>query len=84
MFLVIDFNFTDDVKAGIKTAIQNFKATTESMDLSFILYDKMGKNFLKQQKFSPDGFMQLGLQVGCIGSIGSYDFNLIIQSSMLQ
>jgi len=59
----LEFNMSDDVKEAIVSARSSFAEKIASLDLSFIQYDKFGKNFIKQQKFSPDAFMQFAIQL---------------------
>ena len=58
-----EFQLTDEIKAAIGKARQNFDSAVQGLDLNAIEYTKMGKNFIKKQKLSPDSFMQLAIQV---------------------
>ena len=62
-FLFSEFNLTDSSKATIEKSISAFKKVTDSMDMKAKKFSHFGKKFLKQQKLSPDSFMQLAVQV---------------------
>ncbi len=73
--MVTEFNLTDEVKEGINSARQSFKAVCDSMDMNYIKVDGYGKNYIKKYKLSPDSFMQLAIQVmaiSCKGAINNF------------
>jgi len=51
------------VKEGIKQVKEEFSKRADSIVLNYIEYRRFGKNFLKKQRLSPDGMMQLAIQV---------------------
>lgn len=54
---------TDELKADIQNARSDFDKTVSGLNLHYIEYPKLGKDFIKKQKLSPDSFMQLAIQV---------------------
>ena len=63
---VTGFNLTDELKSAIDEARTNYKAATSKLDLDYVIFDKFGRDCIKQNKLSPDSFMQLSLQVYCL------------------
>ena len=58
-----EFNLTPGVKEGISRVKEEFSKRADSILLNYIEYNKFGKNFVKKQRLSPDGIMQLAIQV---------------------
>ena len=64
LIFITDFNLTDELKLAIDEAKRKYEAATSNFDVDYIIYDKCGKDYLKQNKLGPDSFMQLAFQVG--------------------
>ena len=62
-FMFPEFTLTPGVKEGIKQVKEEFSQRADSILLNYIQYGRFGKNFLKKQRLSPDGMMQLAIQV---------------------
>lgn len=60
----IDFKLTTELKKEVLAATAEFAATTANLDLDILESFGNGKNFAKRVKISPDGFAQLGMQLG--------------------
>ena len=63
IFILPEFDLTPGVKEGIRNVKEEFSKRADSILLNYIEYRKFGKNFLKKQRLSPDGMMQLAIQV---------------------
>lgn len=73
----LEFNLTDEIKAGIGKAKEKFDSAVEGLELHYIQYPRLGKNFIKKQKLSPDSFMQLAIQLAYFkqygGTVATYE-----------
>jgi len=65
LLFIADFNLTDELKFAIDEAKRKYEAATSNFDVDYIIYDKIGKDYLKLNKLGPDSFMQLAFQVSC-------------------
>ncbi|XP_074661867.1 carnitine O-palmitoyltransferase 2, mitochondrial-like isoform X2 [Tubulanus polymorphus] len=59
----IKFQLNDEVKSGIKTALEKFDQKVKTLDLDYFVMDAFGSKYLKSKKISPDAFMQLAFQM---------------------
>lgn len=59
----IDFYLNDDLKTAITEAKQDYQKTSKSLEIDYLIFNKVGKNMCKKQGVSPDAVMQLGFQV---------------------
>ena len=59
----LKFQITDAFKQVIKNAKNNYIKNTENLDINFIKYGKMNRDYFKQKKLSPDSMFQLGFQM---------------------
>ena len=61
----IKFNLTEDVLAQIASAKQEYevKIVQNGVALYVLEFDQFGKNLVKNAKLSPDGFVQMALQL---------------------
>lgn len=64
--LLLEFKFTPQIKQQLQSASDNFNAITEKLKFDVVQYDDLGKDYIKQQKLSPDSVMQLAFQVPVI------------------
>jgi len=58
------FHLSDKVKRAIKDANQQFQKKAGSLGLEFVKFGAFGKDFLKSSKISPDGTLQMAIQLG--------------------
>jgi len=64
MFMFIAaFNLTDELKTAIDEAKGKYEAATSKLDYDYVIFDKFGRDYIKQNKLSPDSLMQLAIQV---------------------
>ncbi|XP_077005725.1 carnitine O-palmitoyltransferase 2, mitochondrial isoform X2 [Tamandua tetradactyla] len=66
----LSFKLDDALKAGITTAKEKFDAAVKSLTIDFIQFQRGGKEFLKQQKLSPDAVVQLAFQMAFLRQYG--------------
>jgi hypothetical protein len=61
----IKFNLSDDVVQQIEVAKQEYqeKVVENGVELYVLEFDQFGKNLIKNAKLSPDGFVQMALQL---------------------
>lgn len=52
----------DSIKSSVKQALESYKNWCTSLDINFVEYDGLGKNFCKKHAISPDSVMQLAFQ----------------------
>lgn len=58
----LDFKLNEKLKENIKQACRDYDTITGSLDLNFVEFDGLGKDFCKKHSVSPDAVMQLGFQ----------------------
>jgi carnitine O-palmitoyltransferase 1 len=58
----LEWQFTNEVKLAIKRTLKQYQATMDTVDL-LIYHTKYGKRWMKQQRISPDGFLQMAIQL---------------------
>jgi len=61
--LTAEFNLPDELKSAIDEAKRRYEEATSKLDVDYFVFDKFGKDYLKQNRLSPDSFMQLAIQV---------------------
>jgi len=76
--VIADFNLTDELKAAVDEAKRRCEAATSKLDIDYIIYDKFGREHIKQNKLSPDSFMHLALQVCYCNCESSLSWLLVI------
>ncbi len=75
MCFLVDFQLTEEVKVAIKYAHEKYENKTNSLDLNWAKFEGWGKHYIKQQKLSPDSFMQLAIQVCLRGLINNFQMH---------
>nr|XP_026694536.1 carnitine O-palmitoyltransferase 2, mitochondrial [Ciona intestinalis] len=60
----VEFNVDEKTKERITQAKAGYDKATGSLRVAAGQFDKMNKEYLKRKKVSPDGIMQLAIQVG--------------------
>lgn len=58
-----DFHLNDTLKNAITEAREEYKQKCKSLDIDYLIFNKIGKNMCKKLGVSPDAVMQLGFQV---------------------
>ncbi len=59
----LEFHLNDEVRQLIQKADRDFAAFVAATQLRTMIFDEFGKEFIKSLKVSPDGFVQVALQV---------------------
>lgn len=59
----LSFNLDDDMKSTIKAASDSYRKWTKGLDLNYILYNRMNRDYFKKSKLSPDSMFQLAFQL---------------------
>ncbi|CAK6441136.1 unnamed protein product [Pipistrellus nathusii] len=66
----LNFKLNDAIKTGIIAAKEKFDATMKTLTVDCIQFQRGGKEFLKQQKLSPDSVAQLAFQMAFLRQYG--------------
>ncbi|XP_055978326.1 carnitine O-palmitoyltransferase 2, mitochondrial isoform X1 [Sorex fumeus] len=66
----LSFQLNDALKTGISSAKKKFEATMKTLTIDCIQFQRGGKEFLKQQKLSPDSVAQLAFQMAFLRQYG--------------
>lgn len=59
----LKFELDPKSKEDVKKARDKWNNFTKSLDLNYVIYDKMGRNYFKAKKLSPDSMFQLAFQL---------------------
>ena len=59
----LNFQMSGELKNMVQNAKNNYIKNTENLDINFIKYEKMSRNYFKLKKLSPDSMFQLGFQM---------------------
>lgn len=59
----LSFNLSPRVSEAIVSAKNEVEARCKSLSVDTLEYQKYGKSFIKSKKLSPDGLLQLAIQV---------------------
>ena len=59
----IRWKLNSEIKQAIETACRNFDAMAADFDVKVLAFHRFGKGFPKRCKLSPDGFVQMALQL---------------------
>lgn len=59
----IRWKINAEIVQAIQSAFRNFDAMVADFDIRVFAFDSFGKGFVKKCKFSPDGFVQMALQL---------------------
>ncbi|XP_025283437.1 carnitine O-palmitoyltransferase 2, mitochondrial isoform X1 [Canis lupus baileyi] len=66
----LNFKLDDAMKASIGAAKDKFDAIVKTLTIDFIQFQRGGKEFLKNQKLSPDAVAQLAFQMAFLRQYG--------------
>jgi carnitine O-palmitoyltransferase 1 len=58
----LEWQFTSDMQATIKQCLENYKKMIDNVDL-VVFHTSYGKKWMKKQRVSPDGFLQMAIQL---------------------
>lgn len=59
----LPFKLSKESKKDVKSAEENWKKLSSSLDMSYVLYDRMSREYFKRKKVSPDSMFQLAFQM---------------------
>ena len=59
----IRWKLNPEIEQGIETACRNFDAVAADFDMKVFTFENYGKGLVKRCKLSPDGFVQMALQL---------------------
>ncbi|XP_050086189.1 carnitine O-palmitoyltransferase 2, mitochondrial [Anopheles aquasalis] len=68
----IEFTVDEAISTALSTAENNHNTVIDSLDMNFMKFEGMNKNFCKQQRISPDSIMQLGFQLAFYKQHGQF------------
>ncbi|KAJ8975817.1 hypothetical protein NQ317_013748 [Molorchus minor] len=68
----LDMHLNDKLKNDIIEAREEYKRFYKSLDIDYLIFNRIGKNVCKKQAVSPDAIMQLGFQVGYYKMTGKF------------
>jgi carnitine O-acetyltransferase len=60
---LVKFNVNDEIKSAVETSINDFDKEINKHELAIFNYQGYGKGLIKQFKASPDGYVQMLLQL---------------------
>lgn len=60
---LLSFNPNPELVESIQKASSNIDKLAGDIDMSYLHFTNYGKNFIKTQKFSPDSFIQMAIQL---------------------
>lgn len=69
----LDWGLTDSAKVAINSALADARALSADIDLTVREFSKYGKGFMKKCRVSPDGFVQMALQLAYFMDQGRFD-----------
>ena len=76
----LQWDFSEQCLGDIELAYKDAKLLIEDTDIKLMNFSKYGKGFVKNCRCSPDGFIQLALQLAYFRDIGK--FHLTYEASM--
>lgn len=59
----LKFQLDAESKKHVKSAHDRWNNLTKGLDLNYVIYDKMGRNYFKKKRLSPDAMFQLAFQL---------------------
>ncbi|XP_067838411.1 carnitine O-palmitoyltransferase 2, mitochondrial-like [Heptranchias perlo] len=66
----LEFKLSESVKAAVSKAREKFEHKRKSLGVGQLEYSKFGKNFIAEQKLSPDAMVQLAFQMAFLHQHG--------------
>ena len=76
----LNWDFTADVKGFVNECYLENKEAIKDIDSRLLFFKEFGKGLMKKVKCSPDGFLQLALQLAYFRDVG--EFHLTYEASM--
>ncbi|XP_050519122.1 carnitine O-palmitoyltransferase 2, mitochondrial [Diabrotica virgifera virgifera] len=68
----LDLQLNKEMEVSITQAKKEYKNTCKSLDIDYLIFNRIGKNVCKKQGVSPDAIMQLGFQLGYYKMTGKF------------
>ena len=78
--LRLNWDFTPKLKTFVDHSFQENESACKDVDLRLLYFKDFGKGFMKKARCSPDGFIQLALQLAYFRDVGA--FHLTYEASM--
>lgn len=61
--ILLNFQTSPQIDEAIRVSSENIDKLAADIDMGYLRFTNYGKNFIKTQKFSPDSFIQIAIQL---------------------